>query len=199
MTLKEKTINKIITVEGGYVNHKDDSGGETMHGITKETAYSHGYRGDMRYLSRATAFEIYAATFWDAQNLSKVEELSYEVTKELADTGVNMGTKTAAIFLQRCLNVLNNKAKHYRDINVDGKIGRETIRSLRLYLKGRGKEGEEVLVVALNGLQTARYITLAERNMKNESFVYGWLSHRVTKPLKSFFASIGTFKSIEHA
>ena len=47
--------------------------------------------------------------------------------------------------------------------------------------RGR-KEGEQVLVKALNCLQGERYIKLAEKRQKNESFVFGWLGTRIELP-----------------
>ena len=196
MTLKQKTINKIIFTEGGYVNNKDDAGGETNYGITKQTARYHGYRGEMKLLSRKIAFAIYASSFWDAQNLSKVQELSEVIAEEVADTSVNMGTSTAAIFLQRSLNVLNNKERYYRDIAVDGQIGKQSITALRMFLKKRGKEGEEVLFGMLNALQGAKYIFLAEQRRKNETFVFGWFANRVIAPVKEYFAYLNNKKAL---
>ena len=40
-------------------------------------------------------------------------------------------------------------------------------------------DGEVVLVRALNSLQGAFYVELAEKRQKDEAFVYGWLLNRV--------------------
>lgn len=184
MSLKEKIINNIIDIEGGYSNNPNDSGGETKYGITKATAIANGYRGSMKRLPKSFAFQIYSKSFWDVQNLSLVEELSPNVTEKIADIGVNLGRKRAAIFLQRCLNVLNYKQKFYRDIKVDGNIGKRTISSLEKYLNNRGKEGEEVLLGMLSVLQGAKYISLAERREKDEIFIYGWFKNRIIEPTK---------------
>jgi len=107
MNIKTKIINQIIAREGGYVNNKDDSGGETMYCITKATAYNHGYKGKMIELSHSQAFSIYSSTFWDAQHLNDVEKISKIIVEEIADTGVNMGTRVAVIFLQPEQNIKN--------------------------------------------------------------------------------------------
>ena len=54
-----------------------------------------------------------------------------------------------------------------------------TLAALRTFLAHRGLEGETVLLKALNCLQGARYIELAEARPQNKSFVYGWLRERV--------------------
>ncbi|MDK1233962.1 putative peptidoglycan-binding domain-containing protein, partial [Cronobacter turicensis] len=65
------------------------------------------------------------------------------------------------------------------DMSVDGRIGPRTINALQAYLNKRGKDGERVMLVALNCQQGERYIELAEQRPANESFVYGWLKERV--------------------
>ena len=47
-------IAGILVVEGGYVNHPSDPGGETNYGITKSTAVRHGYTGSMVDLPKET-------------------------------------------------------------------------------------------------------------------------------------------------
>jgi len=183
MSLKTKIINNIIDTEGGYTNDINDSGGETKFGITKSTAIAYGYMGDMKKLDREIAFEIYSKSFWDSQRLSDIEKLSPAIAEEIADTGVNMHPIVSAKFLQRCLNLLNYRQKFYRDIRVDGYIGKKTIYSLSKYLDKRGKDGEKVLLSMLNTLQGAKYISLAERREKDETFIYGWFHNRVILPI----------------
>ncbi|EIG41384.1 hypothetical protein ESTG_04974 [Escherichia coli B799] len=42
-----------------------------------------------------------------------------------------------------------------------------------------GKDGELVMLKALNCTQGDRYLELAEKREANESFVYGWMKERV--------------------
>jgi len=178
--LKIETINKIIDIEGDYVNDPSDSGGETNFGITISVARANGYRGSMKRMSRGVAFSIYAKQYWDKLNLDTVEALSPLIAKELADTSVNMGAGRAGKFLQRSLNVLNNRGKHYDDLVVDGAIGANTINALREYLSTRDSDDEKILYQMLNNLQGAFYVTLAERREKDEKFIYGWYKHRIS-------------------
>lgn len=175
--MKERIINEIIRVEGGYANDPADSGGETNFGIAEAVARANGYAGPMRDMPRKVAFGIYSAKYWDAVQGDRLVELSEKVAEEVVDTGVNMGTARAGKFLQRALNVLNREAKLYADLTVDGDIGPATLRALSDYLATRG---DDALVKALNCLQGAFYIELAERREKDERFVYGWLKNRVT-------------------
>lgn len=176
MSVKQQIIDDILRVEGGYVNDPADSGGETNFGITEDVARAFGYTGDMRDMPRATAFDIYAARYWDAVRGDELAELSAAVAFEVVDTGVNMGQPRAVKFLQRALNVLNLGGRLYPDLSVDGLSGPMTIAALRQYLDTRD---EGALLKALNCLQGAAYIELAERREKDERFVYGWLRNRV--------------------
>lgn len=174
--MKERIINEIIRIEGGYTNNPADSGGETNFGITIEAARANGYSGDMRDLPREVAFGIYVARYWAAVKADDLSKLSDIVTEEVVDTAVNMGPSRAGKFLQRTLNVLNSRGKLYPDVVVDGAIGPATVSALRGYLV---KRDANTLAKALNCLQGAYYITLAERREKDETFVYGWFKHRV--------------------
>jgi len=174
--LKQKIIDQIIFVEGGFVDDPDDSGGATNYGITEAVARAYGFADDMRDMPRGVAFDIYVARYWDAVRADDLLALSEVVASEVVDTGVNMGTGRASKILQRALNVLNVGGSLYPDLVVDGAIGPMTIQALREYLAERN---ELVLCRALNCLQGAYYIELAERREKDEKFVYGWLKNRV--------------------
>lgn len=178
MTIEHKLINHIIDViERGYVKDPDDSGGPTRYGITQAKAREHGYCGDMRHFPRSLAYEIYKTDYWTALGGAEIERLSPAIVAEIMDTGVNMGVSRAGEFLQRALNVFNNRGKIYPDVVVDGNIGPKTVEALRLYLNTRS---EDVMLKALNSLQGAFYVTLSERREKDETFIYGWFKNRVT-------------------
>lgn len=175
-----KLADEVIGKEGGYVNDPRDSGGETIWGITKDTARRYGYTQAMVMMPRSTAVAIYRARYWTEPGFNKVAAINERVAAELFDTGVNMGVNRAGEFLQRALNALNNGGKHYADIDEDGDVGPATRRALTAYLDRRGAQGETVLLRALNALQGAFYLDLAARRPKDEAFVYGWLLNRVS-------------------
>ena len=175
----DAAIADLLGVEGDFSDDPADSGGATRYGITEAVARRHGYTGSMRLLPLAVAKDIYRADYWDAQNLNAVAMLSRPIAWELFDTGVNMGISQAGEFLQMSLNAFNRQATDYPDIEVDGEIGPATLDALTAFLKRRGKDGETVLLRALNALQGAAYIELAERREKDERFTFGWFLQRV--------------------
>lgn len=175
----DKLIDEVIEREGGYSNHPADRGGPTNFGITEQVARAFGYKGDMKTLPRSTAVAIYKARYWSGPKFDQVAAICPAIGEELFDTGINMGVAAAGRFLQRALNVLNRGATDYPDIGVDGAVGRMTLAALDGYVKKRGAAGGEVLRRALDSLQGARYIELAEKSPSQEAFAYGWLANRV--------------------
>lgn len=175
----DKLIDGILDREGGYVDHAADRGGATCWGVTEAVARANGYTGDMRAMPQTFAREVYRKRYWIEPGFDRIAPLSEALAEELADTGVNMGTATAGKFLQRALNVLNLESRLFADLTVDGKIGPGTVAALAAYLKHRGRQGELVLLTAVNCLQGARYIELCESRPSQEAFVFGWLRERV--------------------
>lgn len=179
MSLFTEAFDYTVAIEGGFSDDPKDSGGATKYGITEAVARAFGYTGRMQDLSLPDARRIYRAKFWDAMRLDEIASISEVIALELFDTGVNQGTGAAGTYLQRALNALNQEGKLYPDVTVDGAIGRMTVAALREYMGRRGKDGELVMRRALNALQGAFYIGLAEQRSKDEAYVYGWLLNRV--------------------
>jgi len=180
MTIQKKVIEKIIGVEGDYVNDPDDSGMETRYGITVRVARAHGYTGLMSQLPYKMAYAIIKVDYWDKMRLDDIEHLSKLVAEEIADTAVNTGTRQAGEFLQTALNCFNNRQKYYNDLKVDGLIGIRTLHALKTYLMVRkSDQGERVLHTLLNCLQGAFYAKLTINREKDEKFIYGWIKNRV--------------------
>lgn len=175
----DQLIDELIGREGGYVNDPHDAGGETKYGITEAVARAHGYGGAMTDLPRSIAADIYKRIYWTKPGFDQVAMIAPDIAAELFDTGVNMGTATAAVFLQRALNLLNQGGKDYADIDADGRIGWQTIHALQSYRTKRGLVGMTVLLEALNSQQACRYMDLAEKRPPNEDFLFGWLLNRV--------------------
>jgi lysozyme family protein len=176
----DELIEDVIEREGGYVNHPADRGGATNWGITEGVARRNGYMGDMRALPRSEAIAIYKRLYWLAPRFDAIAERAPALAAELFDTGINMGTGTATAFLQRALNALNRNGADYNDIAVDRQIGAATLSALESFLKKRGPGAEQVLLKAVDALQGAHYVRLAETRPSQEAFLYGWLANRIS-------------------
>ncbi|MBM9615296.1 hypothetical protein JWJ90_13510 [Desulfobulbus rhabdoformis] len=177
----EEIVNGIIDREGEeYTNDPDDSGKGTKCGITEKTARLYGYKGHMRDFTRSMARIIYRDWYWNAPGFAHINPIFPDLAVRMADFGVLAGVGTSGKFLQRCLNVLNNREKLYKDIGVDGLIGRrETIPALKAFLEERsGQDGRKVLLGMVTSLQSVYLIELAERREKDEKFEFGWQHNR---------------------
>ncbi|WP_454694039.1 glycosyl hydrolase 108 family protein [Achromobacter aegrifaciens] len=89
----DQAFDRLIGHEGGYSNHPDDPGGETMWGVTIAVARANGYAGPMRSLPRDVAKAIYRAHYWDEV---KADSLPFPVAFQVFDAAVNHGTGQAA-------------------------------------------------------------------------------------------------------
>jgi lysozyme family protein len=173
-------IDGILEREGGFVDHPSDKGGPTNWGVKEAVARASGWHGDMRNLPRAFAEEIYLEQFIYGPGFSTLLPLSVPIAEELVDTGVNCGPGRAAHFFQRVLNGLNRRGRLYQDIRVDGRCGPMTRASLASYLQARGRQqGELVMLRLLDSLQGTHYLEFAERDERQEDFLFGWALHRL--------------------
>lgn len=175
----ESIINGVIAKEGGYVNDPNDRGGATNFGITEAVARATGYAGDMKDLPRAFAVQVYTGQYVVAPGFGIINNISPPIAEELIDSGINFGPKVPSIWLQRTLNVMSQQGKFWPLLTVDGAIGPATGVALTAFLKQRGLDGTKVMLRALNCLQGARYIELAEQRPENQTFVFGWMLGRV--------------------
>lgn len=179
MTEIDQLIEDVIEREGGYVDHPADRGGPTRWGITEAVARRQGYLDDMRHLPKCDAAAIYKRLYWNAPGFDTIAHSAPKLAAELFDTGINMGTGTATGFLQCALNALNRNGRDYADIRVDRRIGPVTLGALDGFLRKRGGAGEAVLLKAVEALQGAHYVRLAESRPSQEAFLYGWLANRI--------------------
>jgi Putative secretion activating protein len=194
---KAGIINGIIDAEGGYVNRKDDAGGETNFGITYAVANTRAIKkilvddfswdGTMLNLTRSMAYRIYEINYWNKMNLDTVFLISPSLADKLFDQSVNLGVSRTVKWLQRALNAFNRKQKDYNDIGVDGGLGNETIKSLNAFVHVRGRDNAvRNLLRALVCAQGYHYLTISEDNEDNESSTYGWYDHRLPLNLKKY-------------
>lgn len=178
-TVFEKAFAHTIGLEGRYSNNPNDSGGETMFGVTKRVAEANGYRGQMKDLSLSFAKVIAKQQYWDTLRLDLISTLVPAVAIEMFDTAYNAGISRSGSFLQVALNAFNLGESIYPDTKVDGVIGPVTIENLRKFIRKRGVTGEIVLVKALNAQQGFFYLQLTQQRKKDEDFVFGWFLNRV--------------------
>jgi lysozyme family protein len=157
----ESALTKIFGVEGGYVNDPDDAGGETKYGISKRS-YP---KENIKALTLDRAAFLYKRDFWGPLRLSEIT--NQVIAEEVFDTAINCGVGTAALILQKAINLTNFPAA---DIMVDGSIGRGTITAVN------GHRHLKTLYKALNGFQFVQYMSIVKGKPSQEKFIRSWLS-----------------------
>lgn len=187
---KEGIIRAKVNIEAGYVNNKNDLGGETNHGITISTAREFGYTGPMKDLTVAQALDIYDRGWWKRMWLDQVLEINPAIADRLFDFGINSGRTNAVKTLQRLLNSLNRQGKIYGDIDPDGGMGKNTLAALKAFQAARGAAGVNVLAFALTCHQVAYYTDISEKRQANEEFTYGWYN-RVYQEMPDYNVQLG--------
>lgn len=175
-----RSVNRLLGIEGGYTNHPDDRGGKTNFGITESLAEEYGFNS-VEDITEEDAREIYKEEFWDSNQLDEVAKLSEQVAFQIFEIAVNASSSTAIKFFQRSLNCFNNKGEIFSDIEVDGIVGDETIGAWVDFHNYRKAEGNKVMESALNSLQGAFYVHLTEEDDSYETFSYGWFLQRITE------------------
>lgn len=106
-------MDEVFRHEGGYVNHRNDPGGETNYGISKRAHPS----VDIRSLTKAQAREIYRKSYW-AQ--VRGDDLPDGLDLVAMDAGVNSGVSRGSKWLQKAIGT-----------PADGKIGPNTLAAAR--------------------------------------------------------------------
>lgn len=113
----DASLRKVLTHEGGYVNHPKDPGGMTNLGVTKRVWDAWIKRpsteAEMRALKPTDVAPLYKSRYWDAV---RGDDLPAGVDYAVFDAAVNSGPKRAAKWLQRAVGVAD-----------DGLIGPATI------------------------------------------------------------------------
>jgi len=166
--------------EGNYSNDKDDPGGETYKGVSRNMNKDwegwkiiDSYKGKKNYPEllktddklQSIVLDFYKKNYWDAFEGDILDDKTGE---EMFDQSVNLGIERASEHLQRSLNILNERQTHYNDIKVDGIIGDQTIGA---YFKCCNLGKETMLVNVLNMFQAKYYIELMEKRNVFEKFV----------------------------
>ncbi|PZU13827.1 MAG: secretion activating protein [Sphingobium sp.] len=165
-------IASTIGLEGGYVNHPNDPGGETNKGITKKVAIARGYTGPMRTIPDDVVYSIYYQDYLVGPGFEPLIALDPAVTEELFDTTVNMGPARPSRFFQQSLNEICPALK----LKVDGKVGPATIagfaRCQRTLLC-------QAMLPRLDAKQLAEYDRLVRTNANLRVFYRGWVNKRI--------------------
>ena len=128
MSNLNKTLDHILQVEGGFVNHPTDPGGATKYGVTQYTLNAYldrtgADRYDVRFLHKSTAREIYKYMYWDPLGFDAIQ--SDTVATVIFDQLINQGVGRVPRRVQSvALSLRRNPGP------VDGIMGPKTIQAV---------------------------------------------------------------------
>lgn len=174
-------LNFIFCVEGGYFNHPNDPGGETMYGIIKTEARKWGYDGKMRDLPREVAIEIYKKKYWKGTGLMNIKNFAVALT--IFDFQVNSGIRGAKI-AQKTANRLyqnRNEEETFKKamegtfpLSEDGALGPKSFEVIN-------KIPPLEFLMSYNVFQEDQYEDLMRNNSKLRVFDEGWENRMIKK------------------
>jgi|TARA_R110000824_G_scaffold123218_2_gene280797 lysozyme family protein len=160
MTPHESVGWILDTFEGGFVDHPDDTGGPTNHGITIQTlSEARGQsvsRGDIHALSRNEAVEILTRVY--AEQPGYIRIVHPWVQLAVIDFAIHSGPRTATKALQRAVGTIP-----------DGLFGPITERSVN-------EATAFALEKALISARLAHWAQIFQRDHSQRVFAAGWLS-----------------------
>lgn len=162
-----KFFNYILLVEGSYSNDRNDKGGETKYGITKEKARECGYKGSMKDFTKAMAEKIYEEKYYKAKKLDKIK--NDKIALSIFDFSVNAG-RYGIKKAQEAVNKVCGK----NVVSVDGAVGPQTLKYLN-------EVNPAKFLTVYHNLQREYYKSLAKSNPTQSDFLTGWLNRVKTK------------------
>lgn len=191
-----RAFDRLIGVEGGYVNHPADRGGPTKFGISLRFLKAEGRIDlnkdgradfdldmdgdldgqDIRMMTVAHARDLFKRCFWDRL---RCDDLPAPLGEMLFDQAVNGGLKAAITILQKAINFCQVAPGGVEPIlagvAVDGQLGPATLAGVERVLKYPAK-GMPALVVAYREMAAARYRAIVRADPTQSAFLEGWLA-----------------------
>lgn len=173
-------IQKVEAFEGPYSNDAQDSGGETVWGISRRNhpewkgwVFVDDCKRENQPISedlsiKNMARDFYKIHFWDVFELDACGD--QRIAGAMFDTAVNMGPSRAVAFLQRAINVLSGNDDP--TLALDGGWGPATRAALEITL-GRGHE--TLVYKIISALRVEDYVSIAEVNGIRRKYIKGWL------------------------
>ena len=156
----EDAIGPLLLREGGYVNHRDDRGGETKYGITQAVyhRWNAAHKQPLKSVAELQPDEaktIYKALYWTT---SRCEQLPDAVREIHFDSAVNHGVRRAAQLLQSAVKV-----------EQDGIIGPMTLKAVH-------DMGGELVKARYIAARYRFFGSIVQRDRSQLVFMAGWMA-----------------------
>lgn len=170
-------LQHLFALEGGWVKHPADPGGETYRGISRR--YHPDWPG-WRHIDAqdrspqqldALAGDFYRGRYWGVLGPA-MDQVADSLGSELLDQAVHTTPGRAVEHLQRALNALNRQGKLWPDVSVDGRLGPGTAAAAA---KAEAEGRTKAVVGTMNVIQGAYLLERVEKTPTKEEFWLGWL------------------------
>lgn len=168
-------LKRVLKYEGGYVDDKDDRGGETFKGISRK--FHPDWKGwqiidRLKFQKRelksdeleSLVYDFYLG-LWFKSAADTIDRISPKLAAEYFDAVVNMGEKEAVLILQRVINIYSDKK-----IKVDGILGPKTLEALEDLVSL-----DEDLAMAFKNYRVRAYADIVKNNPKYLKYISGWI------------------------
>lgn len=183
-------VEKLLTTSRdtcGSINDPTDRGGVTsIWGWTEKTLRACGCHTPASELTFKEAYELYAKHFYVKSGASEILKVHPFLAKAVLNFGVHAGYQQAAKKVQELLNFHNNNQSLWKDIAVDGSIGKNTVDILCTYLQKRSGDGDDILFTDYLISVGAFYQQIVRMNPTQEKYMMGW-SRRIHLQLRDYF------------
>jgi lysozyme family protein len=150
---------KLLQLEGGYINHPDDSAGPTNKGITIQTyrAYCGQEKTikDLQNMSYGTWQNIMKDLYWDK---CKADEI---MNQSLAELIVDWCVNSGLVGIRKMQEVVGVKP--------DGIVGPKTLSAIN------GADAEQLFDRIWKARQQF-YINIVKKNPRQQVFMNGWMN-----------------------
>jgi lysozyme family protein len=160
----DKAIEKVLKIEGNFVNNPLDRGGATNFGITQKTYESYVGRkvsvSEIENMRVDEAREIYKRNYWDAIGGDYIT--SFPVAYIIFDQAVNRGVSSAL-----------RQACKVAEVVQEGSINSAIIKAINMY-------DPELFIMEYLSASEDFYIALVAKDPTQKVFIKGWLN-RVDK------------------
>jgi lysozyme family protein len=162
----DEAVKKVIWLEGGHVDDKDDPGGETMYGISSRAHPDLFLNGPP---TRQQAIERYRRDYWH----SLYDQIgNQKLASELMEFGVIAGRGVAIRLLQEAIRYAMPDRTRATEIVVDGRFGSHTLAAMNLC-------DPDKLIDEFRVNQIIRFVLLTDQKPPLKKYLKGWIRRAI--------------------